>query len=83
MPEISLILLITIHLFISFVISMMMLMPIILCEIHRNSVKPAVFDLFLTIVIISYLSAVYFAILYFGHFYSAICKLSNNKAKVN
>lgn len=48
------------------------------------SVKPAVFDLFLTFAIIGYLVSVYFAIILFPDLYSAICKLSNsNKAKVN
>lgn len=51
-----------------------------------HSVKPAVFDLFLTIVIAAYLAAVYLAIFNFAHLYSAICKITNNanaKTKVN
>lgn len=48
------------------------------------SVKPAVFDLFLTFAIIGYLVSVYFAIILFPDLYSAICKLCNkNKTKVN
>ncbi|KAJ6636116.1 Nicalin-1 [Pseudolycoriella hygida] len=47
------------------------------------SVKPAVFDLFLTFVIVAYLSSVYLAIVSFPTFYDAICKMSNNKVKTN
>lgn len=47
------------------------------------SVKPAVFDLFLTFVIVAYLGSVYLAIVSFPTLYGAMCKLSNTKVKVN
>lgn len=47
------------------------------------SVKPAVFDLFLTFVIVAYLGSVYLAVVSFPTFYDAICKLSNTKVKSN
>lgn len=40
------------------------------------SVKPAVFDLFLTFLIVAYLGSVYFAILYFPDLYTAVCKMT-------
>uniref|UniRef100_T1PBL9 Nicalin n=1 Tax=Musca domestica TaxID=7370 RepID=T1PBL9_MUSDO len=62
-------------------------------------VKPAVFDLFLTILICAYLFSVYFVIQYFPTMYQVFCKLSvkspesspthynnverNNKSKIN
>lgn len=48
-------------------------------------VKPAVFDLFLTLIIAAYLGTIYFVILYFPHFYTLVCKMSksSNKVKVN
>lgn len=39
-------------------------------------VKPAIFDLFLTLLIALYLTATYFAIIYFPQFYSTVCKLT-------
>lgn len=49
------------------------------------SVKPAVFDLFLTILITAYLFSVYFVILYFPHLYTVVCRMSKEsmKTKVN
>lgn len=39
-------------------------------------VKPAVFDLFLTILICAYLFSVYFVIQYFPAMYQVFCKMS-------
>jgi hypothetical protein len=48
-----------------------------------SSVKPAVFDLILTLAIIAYLSVVYFAILLFPRFYEEYAKVVTGKAKVH
>lgn len=47
------------------------------------NVKPAVFDLFLTFLIVAYLAVVYCAIFYFPKMYCFICRLTINKTKVN
>uniref|UniRef100_A0A1L8E295 Nicalin n=1 Tax=Nyssomyia neivai TaxID=330878 RepID=A0A1L8E295_9DIPT len=47
------------------------------------SVKPAVFDLFLTFLIAAYLGAIYCIIIYFPILYGAICKWNSSKVKVN
>ncbi|XP_059608640.1 BOS complex subunit NCLN [Phlebotomus argentipes] len=47
------------------------------------SVKPAVFDLFLTFLIAAYLGAIYCVIIYFPKLYRVICKWSRSKVKVN
>lgn len=39
-------------------------------------VKPAIFDLFLTVLIAIYLTATYFGILYFPQFYALVCKMT-------
>lgn len=39
-------------------------------------VKPAIFDLFLTMLIALYLTTTYFSIIYFPQFYTAVCKLT-------
>lgn len=41
-------------------------------------VKPAIFDLFLTLLIALYLTTAYFSILYFPKFYTAVCKLTGS-----
>lgn len=41
-------------------------------------VKPAIFDLFLTMLISLYLVVSYFCILYFPKFYTAVCKLTES-----
>lgn len=53
--------------------------------LSNSSVKPAVFDLFLTILITAYLFSVYFVILYFPHLYTVVCRMSKEsmKTKVN
>lgn len=48
-----------------------------------HSVKPAVFDLILTLAIVAYLSVVYFAIQLFPRFYEEYAKLVTGKAKVH
>lgn len=54
-------------------------------SLSNSSVKPAVFDLFLTILITAYLFSVYFVILYFPHLYTVVCRMSKEsmKTKVN
>ncbi|GAB0088901.1 Nicalin [Sergentomyia squamirostris] len=47
------------------------------------SVKPAVFDLFLTFLIAAYLGAIYCVIIYFPMLYAVICKWNCSKVKVN
>lgn len=39
-------------------------------------VKPAIFDLFLTLLIAMYLTTTYFFVLYFPRFYSVMCNLA-------
>ncbi|CAH0724211.1 unnamed protein product, partial [Brenthis ino] len=51
--------------------------------LYVYSVKPAVFDLILTLVIIAYLTLVYFAIQLFPRFYEEYAKLVTGKVKVN
>ena len=46
-------------------------------------VKPAVFDLFLTIFICSYLCSVYFVIQVFPNMYQIICKMSLKSAETS
>lgn len=52
-------------------------------------VKPAIFDLFLTMLISLYLTTTYFSIVYFPKFYTVVCKLTGSanyvqlKPKVN
>lgn len=47
------------------------------------SVKPAVFDLFLTFAICAYLAAVYLVIIVFPDLYETVCKISSkNYVKV-
>uniref|UniRef100_U5EYI1 Nicalin n=1 Tax=Corethrella appendiculata TaxID=1370023 RepID=U5EYI1_9DIPT len=45
------------------------------------NVKPAVFDLFLTFLIVAYLFVIYFAIIYFPKLYTFVCKFSQIKVK--
>ncbi|XP_012162719.1 nicalin isoform X1 [Ceratitis capitata] len=45
-------------------------------------VKPAVFDLFLTIIICAYLASVYFFIQYFPAMYDTVCKLTKAQTQV-
>lgn len=40
------------------------------------SVKPAIFDLILTVGIIAYIEVVYLSIVYFPNIYTQVCKLS-------
>lgn len=47
-------------------------------KLNLYHVKPAIFDLFLTMLIAAYLTSTYFAILYFPKFYSAVCKLTGS-----
>ncbi|KAL1403352.1 hypothetical protein pipiens_005701 [Culex pipiens pipiens] len=47
------------------------------------NVKPAVFDLFLTFMIVAYLAVIYFAIFYFPKLYTFVCRLTVSKTKVN
>uniref|UniRef100_A0A7G3AVT5 Nicalin n=1 Tax=Lutzomyia longipalpis TaxID=7200 RepID=A0A7G3AVT5_LUTLO len=47
------------------------------------SVKPAVFDLFLTFLIAAYLGAIYCIIIYFPILYGVICKWNTSKVKIN
>lgn len=48
-------------------------------KLNVYHVKPAIFDLFLTLLIAAYLTSTYFAILYFPKFYSAVvCKLTGS-----
>ncbi|CAG5015113.1 unnamed protein product [Parnassius apollo] len=51
--------------------------------LYVYSVKPAVFDLILTLAIIAYLTVVYFAIQLFPRFYEEYAKLVTGKAKVH
>ncbi|XP_063830521.1 BOS complex subunit ncln isoform X1 [Ostrinia nubilalis] len=51
--------------------------------LYVYSVKPAVFDLILTLAIIAYLSVVYFAIQLFPRFYEEYAKVVTGKAKVH
>ncbi|XP_045452768.1 nicalin-1 [Melitaea cinxia] len=51
--------------------------------LYVYSVKPAVFDLILTLAIIAYLSLVYFVIQFFPRFYEEYAKLVTGKVKVN
>lgn len=46
------------------------------------NVKPAVFDLFLTFLIVAYLAVIYFAIFHFPKLYTFVCRLTVNKVKV-
>lgn len=50
--------------------------------LYVYSVKPAVFDLILTLAIAAYLTVVYFAIQYFPRFYEEYAKFVTGKAKV-
>lgn len=47
-------------------------------KLNVYHVKPAIFDLFLTILIAAYLTTTYFAILHFPKFYTAVCKLTGS-----
>lgn len=47
------------------------------------NVKPAVFDLFLTFLIVAYLGIIYLAIFHFPKMYTFVCRLTLNKVKVN
>ncbi|XP_055603355.1 BOS complex subunit ncln [Uranotaenia lowii] len=47
------------------------------------NVKPAVFDLFLTFLIVAYLAVIYLAIFHFPKLYTFVCRLTVNKVKVN
>ncbi|KXJ80456.1 hypothetical protein RP20_CCG024930 [Aedes albopictus] len=47
------------------------------------NVKPAVFDLFLTFMIVAYLAVIYLAIFHFPKLYTFVCHLTVNKVKVN
>lgn len=47
------------------------------------NVKPAVFDLFLTFLIVAYLAVIYLAIFHFSKLYTFVCRLTVNKVKVN
>ncbi|XP_075981710.1 BOS complex subunit ncln [Anticarsia gemmatalis] len=51
--------------------------------LYVYSVKPAVFDLILTLAIVAYLTVVYFAIQLFPRFYEEYAKLVTGKAKVH
>ncbi|KAJ8717663.1 hypothetical protein PYW07_005593 [Mythimna separata] len=51
--------------------------------LYVYSVKPAVFDLILTLAIVAYLSVVYFAIQLFPRFYEEYAKIVTGKAKVH
>ncbi|KAG6457187.1 hypothetical protein O3G_MSEX010150 [Manduca sexta] len=50
--------------------------------LYVYSVKPAVFDLILTLAIVAYLTVVYFAIQVFPRFYDEYAKIFTGKAKV-
>ncbi|XP_034835304.1 BOS complex subunit ncln [Maniola hyperantus] len=52
-------------------------------QLFVYSVKPAVFDLILTLAIVAYLSVVYFAIQLFPRFYEEYAKIITGKAKIN
>lgn len=47
-------------------------------KLNVYHVKPAIFDLFLTILIAAYLTTTYFAILHFPKFYTAVCKMTGS-----
>ncbi|XP_062554629.1 BOS complex subunit ncln [Armigeres subalbatus] len=47
------------------------------------NVKPAVFDLFLTFMIVAYLAVIYLAIFHFPKLYTIVCRMTVNKVKVN
>lgn len=47
------------------------------------SVKPAIFDLILTLAIIVYLGSVYLIVQKFPSLYSAICSITASKKKAN
>lgn len=47
------------------------------------NVKPAVFDLFLTFLIVAYLAVIYLAIFHFPKLYTFVCRLTVTKTKVN
>ncbi|XP_058450630.1 BOS complex subunit ncln [Malaya genurostris] len=47
------------------------------------NVKPAVFDLFLTFLIVAYLGTIYLAIFHFPKIYTFICRMTSNKVKGN
>lgn len=47
-------------------------------KLNVYHVKPAVFDLFLTMLIAAYLTATYFGILFFPKFYTAVCKMTES-----
>ncbi|XP_053614170.1 BOS complex subunit ncln [Plodia interpunctella] len=51
--------------------------------LYVYSVKPAVFDLILTLAILAYLTVVYFAIQIFPRFYEEYAKIITGKVKVN
>ncbi|XP_068620359.1 BOS complex subunit ncln [Battus philenor] len=51
--------------------------------LYVYSVKPAVFDLILTLAIVAYLSVVYFAIQLFPRFYEEYAKIVTGKSKIN
>ncbi|XP_053694499.1 nicalin-1 [Sabethes cyaneus] len=47
------------------------------------NVKPAVFDLFLTFMIVAYLAVIYLAIFHFPKLYTFVCRMTVTKTKVN
>lgn len=47
------------------------------------NVKPAIFDLFLTFMIVLYLTTIYFAIFHFSKLYGFVCRMTVVKSKVN
>lgn len=47
-------------------------------KLNVYHVKPAIFDLFLTLLIAAYLTSAYFAILYFPKFYTVVSKLTGS-----
>ncbi|CAG9795916.1 unnamed protein product [Diatraea saccharalis] len=51
--------------------------------VYVYSVKPAVFDLILTVAIVAYLTVIYFAIQFFPKFYEEYAKLVTGKVKVH
>lgn len=52
-------------------------------RLNIYNVKPAIFDLFLTFMIVAYLAIIYFAIFYFPKLYTFVCRLTVSKVKVN
>lgn len=47
-------------------------------KLNVYHVKPAIFDLFLTLLIAAYLTTTYFAILHFPKFYTVVCKMTGS-----